>query len=81
MAPSYDESLSGTCELLRKHVEPEREIRPSDRIQEDLGLDSLSVMEFANDLESRFAIDIPSDRYDSISTVEDVAKLVVTLSK
>jgi acyl carrier protein len=38
-------------------------------------------MEFANDLESRFRIDIPSDRYDHISTVEDVARLVVTLSR
>jgi acyl carrier protein len=81
MAPTYEESLRGTLELLRKHIEPVRDILPSHRIQEDLGLDSLSVMEFANDLESRFRIDIPSDRYDHISTVEDVARLVVTLSR
>jgi acyl carrier protein len=81
MAPTYEQSLQGTLELLRRHIEPVRDILPSHRIQEDLGLDSLSVMEFANDLESRFSIDIPPDRYDTISTVEDVARLVVALSR
>lgn len=79
--PSYDESLRGACELLRKHVEPVRDIRPSDRIQEDLGLDSLSVMEFASDVEARFGVSIPSDKYESIVTVEDVARVVLELAR
>lgn len=79
--PSYEESLSGTCELLRKHIDPVRDIRPSDRIMEDLGLDSLSVMELASDVEARFAVSIPSDMYESIVTVEDVARVVLTLSR
>ncbi len=78
---SYEESLRGTCELLRKHVEPVRDIRPSDRIQEDLGLDSLSVMEFASDVEALFGVSIPSDRYQSIVTVDDVARVVLDLSR
>jgi acyl carrier protein len=78
--PSYEESLRGTCELLRRHLEPVRDVRPSDRIQEDLGLDSLSVMEFASDVEARFGVSIPSDMYDSLSTVDDVARAVLTLS-
>ncbi len=79
--PSYEESLRGTCELLRKHLEAARDIRPSDRIQEDLGLDSLSVMELAADVEARFAVSIPSDMYESIVTVEDVARAVLVLSR
>jgi acyl carrier protein len=79
--PSYEESLKGTCDLLRRHLESARDIRPSDRIQDDLGLDSLSVMEFASELEARFAMSIPSDMYDSLSTVEDVARAVVKLAR
>src|SRR5260370_398762 len=58
---SYDELLKVTCELLRRHIDPSREIRPSDRIQDDLGLDSLSVMELASDVEARFGVSIPSE--------------------
>jgi len=78
--PSYAESLRITCDLLRPHVEPSREIRPSDRIQEDLGLDSLTVMEFAADVETRFEVNIPSDMYDKLATVDDVARAVVSLA-
>jgi acyl carrier protein len=78
--PSYEESLRGTCELLRRHLEKPRDIRPGDRIQEDLGLDSLSVMEFASDVEARFAVNIPAELYESLSTVDDVAKAVVELA-
>jgi len=77
---TYADSLKVTCELLRPHVEPSREIRPGDRIQEDLGLDSLTVMEFAADVETRFNVSIPSDMYERIATVEDVARVVVSLS-
>jgi acyl carrier protein len=78
--PSYAESLKVTCDLLRPHVEASREIRPSDRIQEDLGLDSLTVMEFAADVEARFDVSIPPDMYERIATVDDVARVVVSLS-
>lgn len=77
---SYEEALPVTCELLRRHLEAPRDVRPSDRIQEDLGLDSLSVMEFAADVEARFGVSIPSELYERIATVEDVARVVVTLS-
>jgi acyl carrier protein len=76
---SYDESLSITCELLRRHIDEGHAIRPSDHIQNDLGLDSLGVMELVSDVESRFNISIPSELYEGIETVEDVARLVSKL--
>jgi acyl carrier protein len=76
---SYDESLRITCELLRRHVDESRTIRPSDHIQNDLGLDSLSVMELVSDVETRFGVNIPSDMFEQIATVEDVARLVSKL--
>ncbi len=44
------------------HVEPER-VRPLARLQ-DLGLDSLALMEFVFAVEDRFSLRIPEDRLD-----------------
>ncbi len=76
---TYDESLKITCELLQRHVDVGREIRPSDHIQHDLGLDSLGVMELVSDVEERFQVSVPSEMFEQIATVEDVARAVVTL--
>ena len=78
---SYDETLQITTEILKKHVDGERTIRPNDHIQNDLGLDSLGVMELVADIEDRFAVTIPNDVLSDISTVEDVAKALVKLKQ
>ena len=78
---SYEESLAITCELLRRHVDETRPIRPSDHIQNDLGLDSLGVMELVSDVETRFNVSIPSEMFERIATVEDVARAVTELQR
>jgi len=76
---TYAESLAITTELIRRHVEEGRAVRPGDHIQNDLGLDSLSVMELVADIEGRFALDIPPEMFDDLQTVDDVAKAIVKL--
>jgi acyl carrier protein len=76
---TYEETLEVTTQILKKHVDGERAIRPNDHIQNDLGLDSLGVMELVADIEDRFAVTIPNDVLSDISTVEDVAKALVKL--
>lgn len=76
---TYDETLAITTEILRKHVDAERAIRPNDHIQNDLGLDSLGVMEVVADVEDRFSVNIPNDMLSSIATVDDIAKALVKL--
>lgn len=76
---SYDETLEITTQILKKHVDGDRAIRPNDHIQNDLGLDSLGVMELVADIEDRFHVTIPNDVLTDISTVEDVAKALVKL--
>ncbi|HEY1695737.1 MAG TPA: acyl carrier protein [Polyangiaceae bacterium] len=78
---SYDDSFRITCELLRRHVALEKTIQPSDHIQNDLGLDSLGVMELVADVETRFGVSIPSEMFDKIQTVGDVAKAVTALQR
>jgi acyl carrier protein len=79
MTPSYDQSLAITTELLRRHVDGGRAIRPTDHIQNDLGLDSLDLMELVSDVEGKFEVDIPAAMFDRIATVDDVARAIVTL--
>jgi acyl carrier protein len=76
---SYTESLALTCDLLRRHVDTTRSIVPSDHIQKDLGLDSLAVMELVSEVENLFGVCVPSDMFEHISTVDDVARLVQQL--
>lgn len=76
---TYETALKATTEILVKHVELDRAIQPTDHIQNDLGLDSLGVMEVVADIEDRFQVSIPSDVLDRIATVEDVARTLVRL--
>lgn len=76
---TYDETLKVTTEILKKHVDADRAIRPNDHIQNDLGLDSLGVMELVADIEDRFEVTIPNDVLSDIATVEDVAKALMKL--
>jgi acyl carrier protein len=77
---TYDETLKVTIEILQRHVDADRVIRPSDHIQNDLGLDSLGVMELVADIEDRFSVTLPNDMLGEIATVEDVAKALVKLN-
>jgi acyl carrier protein len=76
---TYAETLSITTEILQKHVDANRTIRPNDHIQNDLGLDSLGVMELIADVEDRFSVSIPNEVLGDIATVEDVAKALMKL--
>ena len=77
---SYEEMLRITTDILKKHVDVKRAIRPNDHIQNDLGLDSLGVMEVLADIEDRFNVTIPNDALASMATVEDVARALLKLN-
>ena len=77
---TYDETLQVTTDILKKHLDGARAIRPNDHIQNDLGLDSLAVMEVVADIEDHFNVSIPSDMLTNMSTVEDVARALVKLN-
>lgn len=71
-----DSLLDEVIEVAKTHVQGGVSILPTHRIQADLGLDSLSVMEFAADVETKFGVDIPKSMYESIQTVSDLAEAV-----
>jgi acyl carrier protein len=78
---SYQETLAVTIEILKHHIDGDRAIAPGDHIQNDLGLDSLGIMEVIADVEDRFEVSIPSELLIGISTVEDVARTLEKMGR
>ncbi len=64
---------------------PREQLTPEARIQEDLGADSLTIMEITMAVEERFDLVIPDEESEQISTVGDLfgtlAKLLVIRSR
>ena len=50
------------------------EIKPESRIIEDLGADSLDVVELLSRLEDEYGVTIPDDDVENLKTVADVSK-------
>lgn len=52
------------------------EVKPEAKFVEDLGADSLDVVELIMALEEKFDIEIPDDEAEKISTVQDVVSYI-----
>lgn len=52
------------------------EVKPESKFVEDLGADSLDVVELVMALEEKFDLEIPDDEAEKISTVDDVVKYI-----
>ncbi len=72
-----DKENQAVLDILVKElgVHPEQ-LTPDARIQEDLGADSLSIMEITIALEEQFQVMILDDELERISTVEDLYEAV-----
>jgi acyl carrier protein len=62
--------------VVERELELPREIRPSDRLIEDLGLDSLTLTTLAVALEDRFRVLLSDEEATRIRTVAELAQLV-----
>ncbi|MCD6382524.1 MAG: acyl carrier protein [Candidatus Hydrothermae bacterium] len=56
-------------------------ITPEARFQEDLGADSLDVMDLVMEIENQFNIEIPDEDAEKIRTVGDAVKYIEEKSK
>ena len=78
-------SLSPTLADLRALVQERLglsvdEVTPDARLREDLGFDSLDLMELAIAAERRFHIEIPEEQLAIVHTMADVVTLIETLA-
>ena len=51
---------------------PELDNKPSTTLQDDLGVDSISLMEFIISLEDEFGLDIPDEDVEDMMTMEEI---------
>lgn len=57
------------------NVDPE-EIKPETTFMEDLGADSLDIFQIVMGLEDEFDIEIPAEKVEKITTVEEAVNLI-----
>lgn len=60
------------------NVDPD-EITMESTFQSDLGADSLDVFEIVMGIEEEFGIEVPAERAEKISTVEEAVELIKSL--
>lgn len=57
------------------------EVKPESKFVEDLGADSLDVVELVMALEEKFDIEIPDDQAEKIKTVQDALDFIESIKK
>ncbi len=72
-----DEIHAGIAELIAQIIEvPPSGITPQSRLAEDLGVDSLSLLELVIGIEERFGVVIPDTEVAGLDRVEDATTYV-----
>ena len=73
-------SAAWSVEILVKELDvPQAQLTSDARLIEDLGADSLTIVQIQLALEERFGLCIPDDRIEKMATVADVYELLVDL--
>ncbi len=55
---------------------PEAEIQPTSALVEDLGADSLDLVELVMAMEEEFEVEIPDDEVEKLKTVQDAVSYI-----
>ena len=71
----HDEIAAALSQVLNRKVE----VQGSTKVVEDLGMDSLAVMNFIMAIEDRYDISIPLDRVAQVETVDDLTRAIQQL--
>lgn len=74
MSTEIEKRIKGV--VIKKLHNFNREIRGEDRLVEDLGLDSLDLVELMMAVEEEFGVEIPDSEAEKIKTVQDVMKFI-----
>ncbi len=62
--------------IVAKQLNIQEEIKLESSFVDDLGADSLDVVELVMAFEEEFSVDIPDDKAESIKTVQDAIKYI-----
>jgi len=67
--------------LIRQLNKKPEQVKPEMRIKEDLGADSLDVVEILMGIEDKYGIQVPDETVMGIKTVADLAAVVEKMAK
>ena len=74
---SEEEILEKVTTILKDQLSIDnKEVKLESQLIDDLGADSLDLVEISMALEEEFSIEVPDDQVESIHTVEDVVKFI-----
>lgn len=69
---SEKEIYAKIVEIIQEHDSSKLHITPELNLKEELGVDSVDLMEFIINLEEAFDIEIPDEDMDNFKTISDV---------
>ena len=79
--PSYQKCVEDIRELLTEVAEIDQEIGEETDLVEEIGLESIDVMELVEQLEDKFDISFPLNDLASIRTLAELAKELEKLTE
>ena len=75
-----DNDKQAILDILVEQLNVQRaQLTPGAKIKEDLGADSLTVIEIAMAMEERFQLSIPDEQWETVSTVGDLCETIAKL--
>ena len=73
---SEKEIYAKIVEIIQEHDSSKLHITPELSLKEELGVDSVDLMEFIINLEEAFDIEIPDEDMDNFTTISDVVAYI-----
>lgn len=75
------EQIARDLETIIRRLKPELsgDIKASDRLRDDLGLDSLHSMELLSEVTEKYEVDIDVEQVQDVRTVGDVVQFLSTV--
>ena len=78
-APSADILRNDVDEIIRRNrPDFKGEIKVTDRLREDIGLDSLHAMELLSAVTEKYELDVDIEEVQEVKTVGDVVQFLTT---
>ena len=81
MTDHVDSIEASVIELLAHRVSADTKVTAETRIAGDLGLDSVAVLDFIQDVEDRFDLSIPLERVAEVQTIGELSLAIQTLKR
>ncbi|KXT77622.1 acyl carrier protein [Streptococcus panodentis] len=78
---SEKEIYAKIVDIIQEHDSSKLDITPELKLKEELGVDSVDLMEFIIHLEDAFEIEIPDDDMDDFTTISDVVAYIHSKAK